>query len=77
MPNAKKETAKPKKKATKAKKPTPSDVDVGADNTLREMVQALDELPTDVLRQLLKNLEDIEEYNKKHPECLKDNGGKK
>lgn len=39
-----------------------------ANDTLKEMVSSLNELPTDVLAQLLKNLEDIEAYNKEHPE---------
>lgn len=39
----------------------------GDSDTLKEMVEALDELPTDVLRQLLQNLEELEEYNKTHP----------
>ena len=41
--------------------------DVGCSDELKEMVAALNELPTDVLEQLLKNLEEIEEYNKTHP----------
>ena len=45
-----------------------------ANDTLKEMVSSLNELPTDVLAQLLKNLEDIEAYNKEHPE---ENGGEK
>lgn len=39
-----------------------------ANDTLKEMVSSLNELPTEVLTQLLKNLEDIEAYNKEHPE---------
>ena len=39
-----------------------------ADETLKEMVSSLNELPTEVLEQLLKNLDEIEEYNKNHPE---------
>ena len=41
-------------------------------NILKDMVQNLDELPTDVLKQLYENLEKIEEYNKTHPEEIYD-----
>lgn len=44
---------------------------------LKDMVKALDELPTDVLKQLLQNLEDIEKYNKEHPEELNDDNDDK
>ena len=43
---------------------------IAADNTLKDMVGALNELPTDVLQQLLDNLNEIEKYNKEHPEEL-------
>ena len=36
-----------------------------ADSILKDMVTSLDELPTEVLEQLLENLEAIEEENKK------------
>lgn len=46
-------------------------------DTLKDMVSALNELPTDVLDQLLKNLEAIEAYNKAHPdEVWKDDDDK-
>ena len=50
------------------KKKKVSQEQAAADDTLKEMVSALNELPTDVLDQLLKNLEAIEAYNKEHPE---------
>ena len=46
--------------------------DVDEVDVLKDMVANLNELPTDVLRQLLTNLEEIEEYNKNHPEELED-----
>ncbi|MBQ8425911.1 MAG: hypothetical protein IJX17_07865 [Clostridia bacterium] len=46
--------------------------DVDEVDVLKDMVSNLNELPTDVLRQLLTNLEEIEEYNKNHPEELED-----
>lgn len=49
--------------------PRDEEIQEGAD-TLKDMVSALNELPTDVLEQLLKNLEDIEAYNKAHPEDI-------
>jgi hypothetical protein len=58
----------PTKKRTKKKESIPA----GADDTLKEMVSALNELPTDVLEQLLHNLEEIEKYNKEHPEELEE-----
>ena len=36
------------------------------DDVLKEMVANLNELPTEVLEQLLKNLDEIEKYNKAH-----------
>lgn len=42
--------------------------EVEADDVLKDMVQSLNELPTDVLQQLLDNLNEIEKYNKEHPE---------
>lgn len=36
-------------------------------NALKDMVRELDALPTDVLKQLLQNLEELEEYNASHP----------
>lgn len=42
-----------------------------ASNTLKDMVGALNELPIDVLRQLLSNLEECEKYAKEHPEIYK------
>ena len=44
---------------------------IEATEELKDMVSSLNELPTDVLEQLLKNLEDIEAYNKAHPEEFK------
>ena len=58
----------PTKKRAKKKESIPA----GADDTLKEMVSALNELPTDVLEQLLHNLEEIEKYNKEHPEELEE-----
>ena len=58
----------PTKKKAKKKESIPA----GADDTLKEMVSALNELPTDVLEQLLHNLEEIEKYNKEHPEELEE-----
>ena len=52
----------------KVKKTTKKVEHEEADKELKEMVEALNELPTDVLQQLLDNLNAIEEYNKKHPE---------
>lgn len=52
------------------KKPTqtaPQQESTGGEDILRDMVKTLDELPTEVLEQLLKNLEEIEEYEKTHP----------
>lgn len=43
-----------------------------ADDVLKDMVQNLNELPTEVLQQLLDNLEAIEKYNKEHPEEIYD-----
>ena len=37
-----------------------------ADDTLKDMIKNLNELPIEVLEQLKKNLDEIEEYNKKH-----------
>ena len=48
-------------KKKKAKNITP-------DDELKEMVEALNELPTEVLEQLVKNLDEIEEYHKNHPD---------
>ena len=45
---------------------------IEATEELKSMVSSLNELPTDVLKQLLQNLEDIEAYNKAHPEELKE-----
>ena len=39
-----------------------------ANKELKDMVKALNELPIDVLIQLKNNLEEIDEYNKNHPE---------
>ena len=36
-------------------------------DVLRDMIKTLNELPTDVLEQLVSNLDEIEEYNKTHP----------
>lgn len=44
-----------------------------SENILKGMVENLNELPTDVLQQLLDNLNEIEAYNKEHPEELEDN----
>lgn len=52
----------------KTKKTTKKVEQENADKELKEMVGALNELPTEVLEQLLKNLDAIEEYNKAHPE---------
>ena len=35
-------------------------------DVLKDMVSALNELPTDVLEQLLKNLDELDEYEKTH-----------
>ena len=43
---------------------------------LKEMVKNLNELPTEVLEQLLKNLDEVEEYNKAHPEEFDDKDDK-
>ncbi|MBR1846236.1 MAG: hypothetical protein IJ787_00790 [Bacilli bacterium] len=59
---------KPTEKRAKKKESIPA----GADDTLKEMVSALNELPTDVLEQLLHNLEEIEKYNKEHPKKLEE-----
>lgn len=37
-------------------------------DALKDIIRDLGELPTEVLEQLLKNLDDIEEYNKTHPD---------
>lgn len=37
---------------------------------LKDMIANLNELPTEVLEQLLHNLEEIEKYNKAHPESI-------
>ncbi len=37
-----------------------------SENILKNMISNLNELPTDVLEQLLKNLDKIEEYNRNH-----------
>ena len=58
----------PKKKQHKS----PEETEIQESNdVLKDMVQSLNELPTDVLQQLLDNLEAIEKYNKEHPEELK------
>lgn len=41
---------------------------VDSEEVLKGMVKDLNELPTDVLKQLLSNLDEIEAYNKAHPE---------
>lgn len=46
--------------------------EVDEEEVLKDMVENLNELPTDVLKQLLSNLEEIEEYNKNHPEEIED-----
>ena len=55
--------------------PRDEEIQAGTD-TLKDMVSALNELPTDVLDQLLKNLEAIEAYNKAHPEEIDGDEGK-
>ena len=57
----------PKKAPKKPKKADEKEI-AQADDTLRDMVSSLNELPTDVLDQLLKNLEAIEAHNKAHPD---------
>ena len=58
----------PKKKQHKS----PEETEIQESNdVLKDMVHSLNELPTDVLQQLLDNLEAIEKYNKEHPEELK------
>ena len=58
----------PKKKLNK----TPEETEIEESNdVLKDMVRSLNELPTDVLQQLLDNLEAIEKYNKEHPEEFK------
>ena len=49
------------------------DEETEAVDVLSEMVHTLNELPTEVLQQLLDNLNEIEEYNKAHPEIDLDN----
>lgn len=57
----------PKKKQHKS----PEETEIQESNdVLKDMVHSLNELPTDVLQQLLDNLEAIEKYNKEHPEEL-------
>ena len=58
----------PKKKQNKS--PEETEIEESSD-VLKDMVHSLNELPTDVLQQLLDNLEAIEKYNKEHPEELK------
>lgn len=36
-------------------------------DVLKDMIKTLDELPTEVLEQLAKNLDEIDEYNRNHP----------
>lgn len=43
------------------------DDDESTGDVLKDMVRELDALPTDVLKQLLQNLEELEEYNATHP----------
>jgi len=50
---------------------------VEAEDELKEMVKSLNELPTDVLEKLLRNLNEIDKYNKEHPEALKGKNDKK
>ena len=58
----------PKKKSPKKPEAVDEKEVAEASEELRDMVSSLNELPTEVLDQLLKNLEAIEEYNRKHPE---------
>ena len=58
----------PKKKSQKKPKAVDEKEVAQASDELRDKVSSLNELPTEVLDQLLKNLEAIEEYNRKHPE---------
>lgn len=44
---------------------------------LTEFVQNLNDLPTDILKQILSNLEEVEQYNKSHPEEFNDNNNNK
>ena len=48
---------------------TETEVDEEAESmsVLKDMISTLNELPTDVLRQLAENLDEVEEYNKAHP----------
>lgn len=50
----------------------PDDDDVNEEaesiSSLKNMVQSLNELPTDVLKQLVENLDELEEYNATHPD---------
>ncbi len=48
---------------------TETEVDEEAESmsVLKDMISTLNELPTDVLRQLAENLDEVEEYNKTHP----------
>lgn len=47
-----------------------------SEEVLKGMVKDLNELPTDVLKQLLSNLDEIEAYNKAHPEEVDGNNNK-
>ena len=48
-----------------------------SEDVLKDMIKNLDELPTDVLKQLLHNHDEIEKYNKEHPEEIYDDNNKK
>lgn len=57
--------------AKKADKKLDGEIDEECAETgdvLKDMVANLDALPTDVLKQLLKNLEELEEWHKNHPD---------
>ena len=49
------------------------DEELEANKILKDMEQNLNELPTDVLNQLLANLEEIDAYNKANPDGVSDN----
>jgi len=47
-------------------KNTMSNEEVESEEVLKDMVQSLNELPTDVLKQLLENLNNIDEFNEEN-----------
>ena len=49
------------------------DEELETNEILKDMEKNLNELPTDVLNQLLANLEEIDSYNKSNPDEISDN----